>query len=340
MMVANFAWVVRADMRAAVGGGHVMRSLALAEAMMEYAPVVFAIDPDGADWADKIAARGITAIEEDKLGDGPWAGVVLDGYGFSRTEQSRWKQRCGRLVVLDDVTAPSADLVLLPGAPEATDKNEDTPVLGGPKYALLGRQYRKEPRLRDGAIRSILLSFGLRDSAGATVLAMSALAALAASQFEPEIVVALGSGSPVLDAVNEAGAALGNRCRIELDLPDLYENYARADLALGAGGIGLLERLAAGLPSLNVIIAQNQRAGVEGFAAAAATLDAGPIEALDEEMLASMIAKLAADPLRRAGLARKGRALVDGRGAERAASAICELSGANRRQRAAGGRLR
>jgi spore coat polysaccharide biosynthesis predicted glycosyltransferase SpsG len=79
-----------------------------------------------------------------------------------------------------------------------------------------------------------------------------------------------------------------------------------------------------GVPFIAIVIADNQRQ-----AAAAMARDGYPaIEhaAIERELPAAATA-LAADADRRAALSRRGRELVDGRGAERVCAALRELAG-------------
>ena len=103
-------------------------------------------------------------------------------------------------------------------------------------------------------------------------------------------------------------------------MPDLM---AAADLAICAGGSTMWELACMGVPFIPIVIADNQRQ-----AAAAMALDGyRAIErAAVERELPAIAAALAADAGRREALSRRGRQLVDGRGAERVCAALRELA--------------
>jgi spore coat polysaccharide biosynthesis predicted glycosyltransferase SpsG len=122
--------------------------------------------------------------------------------------------------------------------------------------------------------------------------------------------------------VRRRAAALGSE--LVVDAPDLVAQLAQVDLAIGAGGVGLLERMAAGVPSIGLAIADNQRANLEGAAARGAVRFLGPAREVSAERLAAEIAALADDAGSRAAMTRAGRALVDGRGADRVAAALLD----------------
>lgn len=106
---------------------------------------------------------------------------------------------------------------------------------------------------------------------------------------------------------------------------------AAADIAIGAGGLGLWERHSTGLPSLALIAAENQRTQVLGADAAGLAVSLDP-SALDIRSFAEAASALAMDAARRSAMAAHGQALVDGLGAERVAEAVAALSQQRLRQ--------
>ena len=105
--------------------------------------------------------------------------------------------------------------------------------------------------------------------------------------------------------------------------PDDYAGLlAAADLAVGAGGTSALERCAIGLPSVNLQIAENQRANAATLAEIGAAVDAGPLDDDAAARVAGHVAALAGDPDGRAEMRERGLRLVDGHGAVRVASVI------------------
>ena len=106
--------------------------------------------------------------------------------------------------------------------------------------------------------------------------------------------------------------------RVEtLNVPGgLAAELAAADLVVTAGGVTMLEACCLGRPTVAFSIADNQSPALAGAAAAGAVL------AADRTTAAAVAARLAADYEARVRLAISGRALVDGRGAARVATAI------------------
>jgi spore coat polysaccharide biosynthesis predicted glycosyltransferase SpsG len=96
-----------------------------------------------------------------------------------------------------------------------------------------------------------------------------------------------------------------------------------ADLALTGGGVTLLECAATGTPTVAVELAPNQRTNIAGMAELGVVIAAGRLGEPDlESRVSRALVSLAADPDRRQAMSRRGRAIIDGRGAARVAEAI------------------
>jgi UDP-2,4-diacetamido-2,4,6-trideoxy-beta-L-altropyranose hydrolase len=77
-----------------------------------------------------------------------------------------------------------------------------------------------------------------------------------------------------------------------------------------------------GVPTIAVTLAENQRPIAVSLEAAGAAIDAGWNRELTQARLADTLARLVPDETRRGEMSRRGRALVDGRGAQRVADAL------------------
>jgi UDP-2,4-diacetamido-2,4,6-trideoxy-beta-L-altropyranose hydrolase len=117
--------------------------------------------------------------------------------------------------------------------------------------------------------------------------------------------------------------------RFHCQVPAMAAFMRRADLALGAGGSTTWERCCLGLPTLAIIIAENQRAMTETAARHGVQWSLGWHEDVRAEHIAAAIRRVLASPDGRASLARVSKAaqtLVDGRGVGRVADAMLAAS--------------
>jgi UDP-2,4-diacetamido-2,4,6-trideoxy-beta-L-altropyranose hydrolase len=322
--------LVRCDASSAIGIGHVMRSLALTQALRDggdEVTLLTTVDPGalGDGWkregaairqivaqigsADDAARTSMEAREVQPS----W--LVLDGYAFDSGYRSVLDHDA-RLLVIDDHGEATlrADLVVngnLYGAKEMYPGIHGR-LLAGPRYAMLRREFRAiQPGERD---MGIILSLGGADPHERTA---PLLRALAERGLRGRVVI--GPKHRSADATRTVATALGWE---PLGSPDNMANLlASAELAIVGSGTTTLECAALGVPMVAVRIADNQRRVATALEELGLALVS---DGDDPDQVASAAAALAADDGRRAAMARAGPRLVDGQGAFRVASAMRE----------------
>lgn len=305
-----------------VGGGHVMRCLTLAGALARRgADCAFVSTPEAADILARYAPDVRLAGE-----DAPADLVVLDSYRMAPATQAAWRGRAARLAVIDDLGRPhDTDLVLDPSFGRTQADYVAPVVLAGPAYALVRPEFAAA---RDGTlsrrgepVNRCLVSLGLTDVGGITGRVAAALLADSAAL---ALDVVVGAGAPSLPALRALAA--DGRVTLHVDTDDMAGLITRADLCVGAGGSSVWERACLGLPTVTLILADNQRDMAMKLDAAGVTL------ALDarwpgvEGRLIEAVQRLVQDDALRAGLSAKSAEACDGLGAERAAEALLGLT--------------
>jgi RimJ/RimL family protein N-acetyltransferase len=142
-----------------------------------------------------------------------------------------------------------------------------------------------------------------------------------------DVDVVIGPGASVDPALTDAAEHLPHISLHHAPSQDrLAELLSDADLALGAGGVMLWERMCLGIPSLVISVAPNQRPQIDTMTAAGAIRFVGDHAEVTPEAIAQAVTALAADEPARQVLARTGRKLVDGRGAIRLSAWIRALA--------------
>ncbi len=318
-------WAFRVASRPEDGGGHVARTLAIAEQMPAGLPVTFVLDAGADHWQQMLRERGYRTLSAGGALGSSWSGVLLDGYHFSTDKRAAWRGVAGRLAVIEDGAAhwPEADLVVRPAGKATGRENE----LAGPDYALVDPAFALVERPPAPPVaRKILLFFGRRDSANAMGLALAAIEEVTGDDWRPEIIAVLGADAPHRRAIAARLEAMALAARLVIDTNDMAGLVAAADMGLGAGGVALLERCAAGLPSLSLCVADNQRASLAMAAEAGATETLGPLERVDASTLGAALRRLAFDGAARAAMSKAARRLIDGKGAARVAGALIALT--------------
>jgi len=328
-------WAIRAGARPQEAGGHVARCALLAHALAADTAVTLVLDDDApASLRNRAAAAAPVTTPVAAL-QRRWDGAVLDGYILPPAEWRAWRRQARVLAALCDgpvaetpLEAGAADLVVAPwaGATRAGDR-----ALTGLGHALVDPRFAALPeRAVPATVGRVLVTFGMRDSKNATGMALRALAALRDGGFAPYLDVTLGATAPHAGDVRVALAPFGGDATLHVDSLEMHRLLSSADLAIGGGGVSLLERLAAGVPSLTVPLAPGQDAAVAMVAAHGGTQATQRPEDLTPAALAAAVAALADDRARRAAMAAAGRRLVDGGAAGRVAAALLALAGETR----------
>lgn len=258
--------------------------------------------------------------------------LVIDHYAFDARWHRAVREAFGcRLLVIDDVAdrALDADALLDQNwdadhrAKYAACLNSEPLWLTGPRYALLSEAYRQAPRYRfHPEMRSLGIFLGGTDPGGASALALQTCRE---SGFTGHIEVVSMSANPHLAELRLACASIA-ATSLTLDEPDLANFFARHDLHIGAGGGATWERCCIGVPSIGVVLAANQRPVVLALDRMGAMRGAhlGSDGARDDlPTLSQALSALRDDAGARRAMAERASALVDGRGAQRAALRMC-----------------
>lgn len=319
--------VVRADASSRLGTGHVMRSLTLASELCRRGWVVsFAMTPAPGDLHDLVADCGFEVLAPEELhlaARRPYDWLIVDHYGIDARWLKEARSFASRLLVIDDLAdRPLIADVLVDSNLDASwakyrGKIRGSPrTLFGPRYAMVRPEFAvadEELRPIRATVERVAIMMGGADPTNATRLALIAVRE-ALPEAEVEVIVG--------PAFSHAPPAEQPGVRILRDPPSVATILRRADLVVGAGGTSALERCALGAPSIIVRLAENQTRVAECLAGAGAAIDAGSADQLDVQRLASTIRDVAGHPGLRTRMRDVGRAMVDGRGAERVANAI------------------
>lgn len=342
--------LIRADASPTIGTGHVMRCLAVAEALrdqghealfaaVESTPAIDRrLSADGfrhvsiagpvGQAADLAATRSLLRREHGTA-------VMLDGYRFGEAYRVGLQAAGARVLAWDDLgdgTPLHADLVVN-AAPQAAALPYEAMAPGavlllGPGYAPLRREVRlaaQEPR-RSIADRPVLLvTFGGSDPLGLTGPVVQALALKRPDGCR--IVAVVGGSNPQANVVAEEVAALAaDGVTVEIDCPRMGALMADCGLAVSAGGGTMGELAALAVPTLLVVTADNQ-AMASGDAAELGWCTAVDARSCDPAKAAAVIAGRAlalwSDVGQRQRMQDAASALpLDGDGAVRIASAL------------------
>ncbi|NBD17450.1 MAG: UDP-2,4-diacetamido-2,4,6-trideoxy-beta-L-altropyranose hydrolase [Cyanobacteria bacterium] len=334
----NFLFRVEASI--AIGSGHIMRCLALAQAWQNLGGnAIFAVATDIGKLQTRLETEGITihqlSVTSGSREDGEavialaqklgvsW--VVVDGYQFGRNYQQQLKATGLKVLFIDDYGHAehySADLVLNQnlGANENLYPHRDnqTQLLLGTKYALLRRefwQWRNWKREISPTACKVLVTLGGADPDNVTLKVMQALSAMEREGLETVVIV--GGSNPHYDQLQGVAQASPVSMTLKQNVTNMPEWMAWADLAIAAGGSTNWELAFMGLPSVIITVADNQSAIAQQLGKMGITISLGWYQQLTVHQLTTAVSELLSAQKQRQQMSEKGRQLVDGLGSQR-----------------------
>jgi len=146
-------------------------------------------------------------------------------------------------------------------------------VFTGPQYALLRpefaalRPYSLQRRQAQASIGQLLITMGGVDQDNATGQVLQALKTCALPA-HCRITVVMGLTAPWLQNVQQLAAQMPWPTEVTVNVNDMAQRMADSDLAIGAAGSTSWERCCLGLPTLIVVLAENQQPGAQALGAA------------------------------------------------------------------------
>lgn len=347
----------RADASIEIGTGHVMRCLALADALSAAGASCHFICRDlpgnlaahvrdqghGCHLLDAPGERFDDALTEHSR----WLGVatardaedtrdvlralrpdwlIVDHYAL----EARWEREVliegTRLFVIDDLAdrPHRADVLLDQNLGRAAEDYDGLVPPGcrrliGPRYALLRPEFaalREESlnRRKDGDLQHILVSMGGIDAGNATAGALEGLCA-ASLPSGCRITVVMGRSAPWIDEIQRRSKDMPVPTQVLVGVRNMAELMASADLAIGAAGSTSWERCCLGVPTIIVVLADNQARAAEALVASGAAIALKDVGRLGADLAVAL--ETFSDPEALVACSRRARDVADGHGVHR-----------------------
>ena len=339
MQPKDSSLLIRADANTRIGTGHLMRCLALAQGWKDSGgEVAFITACESAGLLQRLSDEGFEAIQLDSpypdpadwgatsqvLAAHPNAWVVLDGYHFDETYQKQVKGAGHRLLVIDDMAHLEhyhADIVLNQNlhAEQLNYSCESyTQLLLGTQYVLLRReflQWQGWKREIPEVARKVLVTLGGGDPDNVTLKVIKAMNKVELEDLEVKVVV--GPSNPHMASLEEAVHHSPFTIQLLPAVRNMPELMAWADVAISAGGSTCWEVAFMGLPTVLLVLANNQRDIGEGLSEASVVHNLGWFEEMTDAKIADALSELLTNPDRRSMMSDSGQTLVDGVGRER-----------------------
>lgn len=339
--------LIRADASVALGTGHVMRCLTLANALHgDCHDISFVCRAHEGHLGAYIQAQGFpcTLLDADTtqgiLGAAPMADaqataalardaglVIVDHYALG----DAWERAmpCPVMVIDDMFDQAHYCAVLLNQNFGVVPKDyqglipDFTHCLTGVQYALLRPEFSRArtealASRKNRSLREILITLGGADADNATGWVLDALSAMVLPS-EIKLTIVMGMSAPHIEQIKAKAAELAVHTEVLQGSDDMAGLMARADLAIGAAGSTSWERCALGLPTILVVLAENQRDIATTLAAAGAARLCSLWQSAELEQ---HLAQLSDNPGALLEMQNQAAAVCDGAGVQRVMQAL------------------
>jgi len=196
--------------------------------------------------------------------------LVVDHYSINKEWQAELKGTYQKLMVIDDLAdrEHQCDLLLDQTYGRLSQDYHglvpaNCQMLLGSQYALLRPEFAKwrEFSLKRRAVQSqfkkLLITMGGVDPDNITGRVLDALRTCDLPN-DLEIMVVMGATAPHLDTIKNQVQGMPYKTKVKVNVSNMAEIMANADLAIGAAGSTTWERGCLGLPSIQIVIADNQ----------------------------------------------------------------------------------
>ena len=357
--------LIRTDTSPQIGAGHLMRCLALAQRWQERGhEVLFLLAEGGQDVAprlqsEKLAFAVLPAVvgstEDQHLTrqqaiqwQADW--LLIDGYRFDQNYlQAVSAPQRYRLIQIDDdgfPQTPTADLILnqnLHACAELYPASDPGRLLLGLYYQLLRREFRQiqghsdqhSATLPAAEARKVLISLGASDPDNISAKVLDWLQPLDIGPLQLRLII--GATNPHRQQLEERLQQYRHPAQLLRNVDNMPEHYQWADLAITAGGSTLWELAYMGLPSLNLVVADNQVPSSTLLHAQGAILSLGRPQTVTPAIFAQAFESLYHGPQARQAMSQAGHKLVDGNGVDRVIDRMVILNNGSRSKTAIGG---
>ena len=285
------------------------------------------------DLSAEFAETKMLTGDEPAAMAGQWPGgcdlLVVDHYARDSDFEAACRPWARRILAIDDLAdRPHSCDLLLDGTPGRTAAaygglvSEECTAMLGADYALLRSEFsirRRHllPRATAEPPWRVLLSLGATMDEN---LAVGIIGGLEATGLELTIDVAIGSASQSVALLRARLDATDGALHIATnEMASLIEN---ADIAIGAAGMSGWERCCLGLPSIVLVLAENQEANAEALAkSGAARVLTGPA---DTGAIAEAVSDIVGDPAAWRRMSTAAAGMCDGLGLARVVEMIEE----------------
>ena len=270
----------------------------------------------------------IAAIEKEikKVGNSPLF-ILADHYALAAPWEKQLSQYAKILVVDDLSDRPHACTWLVDQTFGKTEVDyltlvpDDAQLLIGPQYALIRKEFTEAPasfqRSLPKADIKVLLSLGGVDKNNVTSRLLSFFEN-SRNIYKKKIVITVvtSNSNPNLEDLKVTISHM-QRISLLIDVNNMAELMANHDVCIGAAGSTSWERCVMSLPTLSIVLAENQKTISKNLAEAGAILDLGLVADITKAHFFELFNSLINNIELYNSISKKSKTLCDGLGCQR-----------------------
>lgn len=195
--------------------------------------------------------------------------LIVDHYALDEHWQERLKPYYEKLMVIDDLADRKHQCDILLDQTFGRQQEDylafttkGCELLLGSQYALLRPEFSKWrgfslERRTKSEFKQLLINMGGVDVDNVTESVLDELK-LCNLPKDIKVTIVMGSSAPHLESVKSKAIALPCKTEVKVDVGNMAEIMANSDIAIGAAGATTWERCCLGLPTVQIVIAENQ----------------------------------------------------------------------------------
>lgn len=261
--------------------------------------------------------------------------LIVDHYAIDKRWESKLRPYCKHIMVIDDLADRHHDCDLLLDQTFGRDSEDYKPLvpdhcelLCGAQYALLRPEFAEWrdyslKRRANGQIEHLLINLGGVDKDNITTQILKSLTTSALPE-RSRITVVMGATAPWIAAVKQQAKIMPWQTDVKVGVNNMAELMTNSDLAIGAAGATSWERCCLGLPTIMVVLADNQIGAAKALSDVNAAVSL-PYSNNFEVLLVSAVNQAIAHPRSTLEIGKAAKAITDGLGAKKIVLSIATL---------------
>lgn len=254
----------RCDAGSHIGGGHLIRCLAFADALKPKGCNVSFLCNEQAWEFPALINSSYQKVTEDSLGQRHYDYIIFDHYGLEAKDEEALRPYCDKILVIDDLADRPHDCDMLIDFSPSRKAEDYSGLVPDHCQRFIGIEYLiLRPEFFDRAKRKpakppykIFVTMGSID--GRDMLP-PLLDYLETQSEALDIHVMMTCKTRTRDMAEEKAKRSKHNVTLHMDIKNPAPIMEDCDLAISAGGMTSLELVALGIPTLVFIIADNQK---------------------------------------------------------------------------------